>query len=102
MGRLDKTQRAFREAVNSFPEKGLSVERINNMKMGEIYTTVNAQEDIDSSAAWLWDAFEEDVIDMDPYQKHIWTMSHLSVESIRTTTRLHVFGKDKLGKLVGS
>ena len=102
MDKLDKTQRAFREAINSFTEHGLSTERINNIKVGEVRATVNAQEDIDCSASWLWDAFEEGMVSMDPFDTQILAMSHISVESIRTTTRLHVLGKDKLGKLVGS
>ena len=102
MGRFDKTQRAFREAINSFPEHGLSAERISNMKMGETYATINEQEDIDSSAETLWEAYTEGQVDMDPYKKHIKLIDHLSVESIRTTTRLHVLGKHKTGKLVGS
>jgi len=101
MSKLDETQKAFREAIDSFPEYGLSAERINNIKMGETYATVSAKESIDSSATWLWDALEEKVVDMDPYKKHIWAMSQLSVESIRTTTRLHVLGKNKIGKLIG-
>ena len=102
MGRLDKTQRAFREAINSFPEYGLSAERINNMKMGEKYATINEQEDIDSSAENMWEAYIEGQVDTDPYKKHLKLIDHLSVESIRSTTRLHVLGKYKLGKLVGS
>jgi predicted Zn-dependent peptidase len=102
MGKIDKTQRAFREAINSFPVNGLSAERINNMKMGETYATVSEQEDIDSSAEALWEAYIEDQLDMDPYAKHIKLIERLSVESVRSTTRLHLIGKSKFGKLVGS
>ncbi len=102
MGRLDKTQRALREAIHSFTQDGLSAERIRNMKMSEVYSTINAGEDIDSSATWLWDAWEEEVTDEDPYKMHLRTIERLTEESIRSTTRLGVIGKNKLGKLVGS
>ncbi len=102
MGRLDKTQRAFRAALNRFPEEGLSAERINNIKRSEAFATIGEQENIDTSAGALWEAYEEEQTDMDPYKKHLRTLDRLSVESIRTTTRLHLLGKDKLGKLVGS
>ena len=100
--RLEKTQRAFRAALNRFSEEGLSAERINNMKRGEAFATIGEQENIDTSAGCMWEAYEEDQIDMDPYKKHLRTLGRLSVESIRSTTRLHLLGKDKLGKLVGS
>ncbi len=102
MVNLKKTQRAFREAINSFPEHGLSAERINNMKMGETYATINEQENIDFSAENIWEAYTEGQLDTDPYKKHLRLIERLSVESIRSTTRLHVLGKYKLGKLVGS
>lgn len=102
LGKIDKTQRAFREAINNFPEHGLSAERINNMKMSELYATINEQEDIDSSADTLWEAYIEGQGGMDPYKKYVKVIDRLSVESIRSTTRLHVIGKNKFGKLVGS
>jgi len=102
MEKVDRTQRAFREAINSFSEHGLSAERINNMKMGEIYATIGEQEDIDSSAENIWEAYTEGQADTDLYKKHIKLMDKLSVESVRSTTRLALTGKDKLGKLVGS
>ena len=102
MSKIDKTQRAFREALNSFSEHGLSAERISNMKMSEIYATIGEQEDIDSSAENLWEAYTEDQTDADLYKKHIKLMERLSVESVRSTTRLALVGKDKLGKLVGT
>jgi len=102
MEKVDKTQRAFREAINSFSEHGLSSERINNMKMGEIFVTIGEQEDIDASAENIWEAYTEDQTDTDLYKKHIKLMERLSVESVRSTTRLALTGKNKLGKLVGS
>lgn len=102
MDRLDKTLRAFRDAISNFPEKGLSAERVSSIKMAEMYSTLTEQADIEESAEWLWDAYEEGQVDMDPYEKHLKTVKRLSVESIRSTTRLHVIGKAKLGKLVGS
>jgi len=102
MGRLEKTQRAFRQAINSFSEHGLSAERINNMKQGEAFATIGEQESIDTSAGCIWEAYEDDQIDLDPYKNHLRTLERLSVESIRSTTRLHLLGKDKLGKLIGS
>jgi len=102
MDRLEKTQRALREALNSFPHDGLSAERIRNMKMSEVYSSINNGEDIDTSAEWLWDAWEEEVTDEDPYKMHLRTIERLTEESIRSTTRLGVIGNRKLGKLVGS
>ncbi len=102
MARLEKTQRALKEALNSFPLNGLSAERIQNMKTAEVYSSVNAGEDIDTSATWLWDAWEEEITDEDPYKMHLHTVERLTVESIRSTTRLGIIGRKKLGKLVGS
>jgi len=102
MEKLEKTQRAFRGALNSFSEKGLSAQRINNMKMSESMATIHDQESIETSAGCIWEAYEEDQLDMDPYEKHLHTIKRVSVESIRSTTRLHIIGKNKLGKLVSS
>jgi len=98
--RLAKTQRALRDALNNFPYNGLLAERIRNMKMSEVYTTTSEAESIDTSAAWLWDAWEEETLKEDPYDLHLRTVEKLTMGSIRSTTRLHVIGKDKLGKLV--
>ncbi len=101
MERLDKTQSALRETIRDFTQDGLSSERISNMKVSEIYSTFNDAENIDTSATWLWDAWEENLVDEDPYTMHLHTIDRLTVESIRSTTRLGVVGENKIGKLVG-
>jgi len=97
----DKTINAFKEALSNFPHDGLTAERINNMKQATIYSTINESEDIETSADWMWDAWEEKQLDGDPYEDYIRIVERLTVESIRSTTRLNVSDEHKLGKLVG-
>ncbi len=71
------------------------------MKMAELYETTCSQESIAESSAWLWDAYLNNHLKEDPFEKHIKTLDRLTVESIRSTTRLHLTGKYKFGRLVG-
>ncbi len=102
LARLSKTQRILSKALADFSSEGLSADRIRNMKMSEIYASSSAAANIDTSASWLWDSWEEGMLKKDPYDLHVRTIEKLSVESVRSTTRLHIIGKHKLGKLVGS
>jgi predicted Zn-dependent peptidase len=96
---LEKTEAAFLEAIAKFPEEGLSGERIRNMKLLEEHVVTSDSEDLSTSADWMWDAWKEDVFE-DPYSNHAKTVESLSVDSIRETTRTHVKGVYKLGRLV--
>jgi predicted Zn-dependent peptidase len=102
MENVDKTQKAFRTSINNFLEFGLSSERINNMKMSELYAVTTEQAVIGSSAKNIWEDYTEGQVDINPYRKYIKLIEHLPVESIRNTTRLHVRGKYKFGKIIGS
>ncbi len=100
LNKLTITQQFLQNALFRFSEEGLSTERITNMKMSEEYNTLEDQEDINSSGEWLWDAYEEKQTSVDPYKNHLKILERLSVESIRSTTRLNTVGTHKLGKLV--
>jgi predicted Zn-dependent peptidase len=102
LNKLSKTQQFLQNILLRFPEQGLSTERVTNMKMSEVYDTIQEQEDISSSGEWLWDAYEEKQTDADPYKMHLETLERLSVESIKNTTKLNVVGTHKLGKLIAA
>lgn len=101
-GKIDKVQKIFRETLDNFTEQGLSAKRINNMKMAELYAATEEQEDIDSSAESMWQAYTDGQVCANLHKAHVKLIERLSVESIRSTARLALIGKDKFGKLISS
>lgn len=96
--RFQKTKRALSNALREFQEIGLTKQRIRNVKMYELYSTVNDMENIEESADWLWDAWEDQVFE-DPFRHHLHTLESLSHSTIRRAAAQAFGGRMKFGKI---
>lgn len=96
--RFTKTKRALNAALHDFPEKGLTKQRIQNIKMYEIFNTVGDTEDIDESADWLWDAWEDQVLE-DPFKHQLSILENLDVRTVKRAAAQAFAGRMKFGKI---
>ncbi len=95
--RFAKTKRSLRVALRNFMKDGLTVERIRNNTMSEIYSTVSSMEQIEDSSEWLWDAWQEG-IKTDPFKYQLKVLETLNPRTIRRAAMVFN-GQAKFGKI---
>ena len=79
-------------------EKGLTSERIRNIRMTEIYNTTNAMERVDKATDWLWEAWEDKLTE-DPFKVYLRILETISDSTVKRAAANALAGKTKFGKL---
>ena len=93
-----KIEQELKSALNDFAKKGLSSDRINNLKLREVYDTVGAKESINLSADWMWDAYQDHVY-ADPFESYLDILNALNSGSVKRTTQRALQGKVKITRM---
>jgi predicted Zn-dependent peptidase len=77
-----KTQRALTSSLDSFMEKGLTKERIENARKRVIFGLSGASEDIIESANAMWGMYEEGIYS-DPFKAGLGILSAVNAGEVR-------------------
>ncbi len=96
--RFSQTKKALKGAFQDFMEKGLTSERIRNVRVADVYSTICAMERVDKATDWLWEAWDEELRE-DPFKVHLHILENINDSTVRRAAANALAGQTKFGKL---
>lgn len=96
--RFGETKRALHRALKNFPDKGLTIDKLTNMKMAGLFSATEAKERTSSATTWMWDGWQEKLRE-DPFEAFSNILETMSDSTIRGTAKSILSGRIKFGKV---